>query len=41
MTLKEEMLKDMKLQIERQKHQIVAQWWIICLLCLLAVFLAA
>lgn len=41
MTLKEEMLKDMKLQIERQKHQIMAQWGIIGLLCLLAVFLAA
>lgn len=41
MTLKEEMLKDMKLQIERQKRQIMAQWWIIGLLCLLAVFLAA
>lgn len=41
MTLKEEMLKEMKLQIERQKRQIMAQWWIIGLLCLLAVFLAA
>lgn len=41
MTLKEEMLKDMKRQIERQNHQIMAQWLIISLLCLLAVFLAA
>lgn len=41
MTLKEEMLKDMKRQMERQKHQIRAQWWIIGLLCLLAVLLAA
>ena len=41
MTLKEEMLNDMKRQIERQKHQIMAQWWSIGLLCLLSVFLAA
>ena len=48
MTLKEEMLNDMKRQIERQKRQIerqkrqiMAQWWIIGLLCLLSVFLAA
>ena len=41
MTLKEEMLKDMKRQIERQKHQIMAQWWIIGLLAVLAVLLAA
>ena len=41
MTLKEEMLKDMKRQIERQKHQIIAQWWIISLLCLLSGFVAA
>lgn len=41
MTLKEEMLKELKAQIERQKHQIRAQWWIIGLLALLAALLAA
>ena len=41
MPLKEEMLNDMKRQIERQKHQIIVQWWIFGLLCLLSVFLAA
>lgn len=41
MTLKEEMLKELKLQIERQKDQIRAQWWIIGLLAVLAVLLAA
>lgn len=41
MTLKEEMLKEMKAQIEQQKREIKALWWIIGLLALLAVFLAA
>ena len=41
MTLKEEMLKDMKRTIERQRHQIAAQWLIIGLLAVLAVLLAA
>ena len=41
MTLKEEMLKDLKRTIERQRYQIAAQWWIIGLLLVLAVLLAA
>ena len=41
MTLKEEMLKDMKRTIERQRHQIAAQWWVIGLLIVLAALLAA
>ena len=41
LTLKEEMLKDLKRTIERQRHQIAAQWWIIVLLLVLAVLLAA
>lgn len=41
MTLKEEMLKDLKKTIERQRQQIQAQWWIIGLLALLAACLAA
>ena len=41
MTLKEEMLKELKTTIERQRHQIAAQWWIIGLLIALAVLLAA
>ena len=39
--MKEEMLKDMKRTIERQRHQIAAQWLIIGLLAVLAVLLAA
>ena len=41
MTLKEEMLKDLKRTIERQRHMIATQWWIIGLLAVLAVLLAA
>ena len=41
MTLKEEMLKELKAIIERQRRQIAAQWWIIGLLLVLAVLLAA
>lgn len=41
MTLKEEMLKDLKRTIERQRRQIAAQWRIIGLLLVLAVLLAA
>ena len=41
LTLKEEMLKELKAIIERQRHQIAAQWWIIGLLLVLAVLLAA
>ena len=41
MTLKEEMLKELKAKIERQRVQIIAQWWVIGLLALAAVFLAA
>lgn len=39
--MKEEMLKDLKRTIERQRQQIAAQWWIIGLLLVLAVLLAA
>lgn len=39
--MKEEMLKDLKQTIERQRHQIAAQRWIIVLLLVLAVLLAA
>ena len=39
--MKEEMLKDLKRTIERQRHQIAAQWCIIGLLAVLAAFLAA
>ena len=41
LTLKEEMLKELKAIIERQRHQIAAQWGIIGLLLVLAVLLAA
>ena len=41
MTLKEEMLTDMKTRIESQSHLIKTQWWIIGLLALLAACLAA
>ena len=41
MTLKEEMLVEMKARIERQSHLIKAQWWIIGLLVFLAACLAA
>lgn len=41
MTLKEEMLTELKARIERQAHLIKAQWWIISLLALLAACLAA
>lgn len=40
MTLKEELLEELKATVERQRHQIAAQWWIIGLLAL-AVFLTA
>ena len=40
MTLKEEMLCEMKSKIQRQHHQIIAQWWIIGLLVFVAVCLA-
>lgn len=40
MTLKEELLHEMKVKIERQRHQIVAQWWIIGLLVFAVVCLA-
>ena len=40
MTLKEEMLNDMKRQIERQKHINMAQRWIISFLALAVGFLA-
>ena len=39
--MKEEMLKDLKRTIERQRHQIAAQWWVIGLLIVLAALLAA
>ena len=41
MTLKEEMLTELKERIERQAHLIKAQWWIIGLLALMAACLAA
>lgn len=40
MTLKEEMLCEMKTKIERQRHQIIAQWWIIGVLVFVAACLA-
>lgn len=39
MTFREEMMHDMKAKLERQRFQIVAQWWIIGLLALVAIFL--
>ena len=39
--MKEEMLKDLKRTIERQRHMIAVQWWIIGQLAVLAVILAA
>jgi hypothetical protein len=41
LTLKEEMLEEMKAEIERLRHQCAALWWIIGLLAVAVIVLVS